>query len=65
MEHHYILYTTMRVRGHEFLCPFGAICAKEGLNDILKRADVIRYKIKLIDDDPVADWEKSEWTPVV
>ena len=64
MEHHYILQAAMLVRGARFLCPLGAVCTEEDLNDNLKRAQVFKYKIKQIDDDPIADWEKSEWKPV-
>jgi hypothetical protein len=54
----------MLVRGAKFLCPFGALCAEEELNGTLKRAQVTKYRIKQIDDDPIQDWDKSEWIPV-
>ena len=65
MEHHYILQTTMRIRDNEFLSPLGLVCAEGELNDRLKLAKVVRYKIKKIDDDPVAGWEGADWTPIV
>jgi len=65
MEHHYIMQTAMLVRGAKFLCPFGAICTEEELNDTLKRAQVFQYKFKQIDDDPIPDWENVEWITVV
>lgn len=64
MEHHYILQSAMLVRGAEFLCPLGAVCPEEELNDVLKRAQVFKYRIKKIDGDPIPDWESAEWTPV-
>jgi len=64
MEHHYILQTAMLIRGAAFLCPFGAVCTEEELNDTLKRAQVTKYKVKQIDDDPIPDWESAVWTPV-
>ena len=64
MEHHYILQATMRLRDNEFLCPIGAVCAEGDLNDTLKHAKVVRYRIKQIDDDPMPDWENAEWTPI-
>jgi len=62
--HHYILQSAMLVRGASFLCPFGAVCTEAELNDTLKRAQIFKYKIKKVDDEPVPDWEKAEWTPV-
>jgi hypothetical protein len=64
MEHHYFLQTAMLVRGAEFLCPFGAICTEGELNDTLKRAQVFKYKIKQVDDDPIPNWENAEWTSI-
>lgn len=64
MEHHYILQTMIRLRGNEFLCPVGAVSIEEGLNDMLKHWHVVKYRIKKIDDDPIPEWEKVEWTPV-
>ena len=65
VERHYIFQTAMLVRGVEFLCPFGAVCTEEELNEVLKRAQVFKYKVKQIDDDPVPDWENTDWTPVM
>ena len=63
MRHHYIVQAVIRQNGQEFLCPLGAICEKEDLGKELIRHRVNRYKIKSVDDEPVADWESTEWQP--
>jgi hypothetical protein len=64
MKHHYIVRAVIRQNGQEFLCPLGAVCQEEELGNELKRHDVMRYKIKSVDDEHVADWENTEWIPV-
>ena len=62
MKNHYTVLALMR---YNALCTMGAICAKEELNDILKQRDVRSYKIKMIDQEAVPDWEESDWLPVL
>jgi hypothetical protein len=61
MKHHYTILAEMR---YNALCPMGALCSEDELNDILKQRDVRNYKIKMIDRDPIPDWEKADWIPV-
>ncbi|MCL2167154.1 MAG: hypothetical protein FWH49_07710 [Clostridiales bacterium] len=64
MEHHYILQAAIRLRGSEFLCPLGFVCPEEELNANLKHAHAVRYRMKQVDDESIADWDKADWTPV-
>jgi len=49
---------------HDYLCTVGAVCAKDELNDFLKGHGVKKFKMKVVDDEPVVAWEESDWTPV-
>ena len=64
MERHYILQTTMRLRDNEFMSPLGLVCTEDELNEMLKHAHVVSYRIKQIDDDPVENWQDSKWVSV-
>ena len=61
MKHHYIVLAVM---WHDYLCTVGAVCAKDELNDFLKGHGVKKFKMKVVDDEPVVAWEESDWTPV-
>ena len=61
MKHHYIVVSVMR---HDYLCRMGAICASGELDEFLKPHGVKRYKVMIIDDEPVADWESSDWVEI-
>ena len=64
MKQHYVVQAVMYHWSQEFQCPMGAFCTREELGGALKGKGVLRYKIKKVDDEPVANWEAAEWTPV-
>jgi len=61
MKHHYIVSAIMN---GDFLCPMGAVCEEEELKAILKRQGVKRFKVKMIDAEPVEAWEEGDWQEV-
>jgi len=61
MKHHYVVQAIMRHWSQDFQSSMGAVCTLEELSVVLKHKGVRSYKIKKIDEDPVADWEKSDW----
>ena len=61
MKHHYTVQAIMRHWSQDFLCPMGAVCEKEELPAVLKHKGVKSYKIKSVDEEFFADWEKSDW----
>ena len=44
-----------------YLCPIGAICTEEELGAYLRSQGAKGYKIKTIDNEPVAGWEDGDW----
>ena len=61
MKHHYIVVSVMP---DDYLCPMGVICTKEELGAYLKSQGAKSYKIKVVDNEPVPDWESGEWIGV-
>ena len=61
MKHHYIVIAIMR---HDEVCPMGAICAEEELSGVLRSRGVKRYKLKILDDELIPEWDKADWQPV-
>jgi hypothetical protein len=49
---------------HDYLCRVGAICTRDELSGFLRPHGVKRYKVMIVDDELVADWEKADWTPI-
>ena len=64
MKKHYVVQAIMKHWKYEFQCPMGAFCTEEELGAILKGKGVKSYKVKTVDDEPVAGWEKTEWVLV-
>ena len=61
MKHHYRLYVWMK---YDALCKMGVVCAESELHRILSRRNVKCYKLMNIDDDPMENWENSDWKDV-
>lgn len=63
-KHHYIVSAIIAVHPNECMCPMGAVCEEGELNGILKNQGVRRYKMKSVDDEPIAGWEEKDWTMI-
>ncbi|MCL1805403.1 MAG: hypothetical protein FWG28_05320 [Clostridiales bacterium] len=64
MKQHFIVQAIMTVHPKDCLVPVGAVCTREELHGVLKTQNVKGYKMKSIDDEPVADWEKADWVMI-
>ena len=61
MKHHYIVYAMMK---YDAVCRFGAVCTEDELRSVLKRKNIVGYKLISVDDEQMDGWKEKDWIQV-
>ena len=64
MKQHFVTQAIMAMYPKDCLCPIGAVCEKNELDTVLKGQGVKGYKLKSVDGEAIADWEKKDWVMI-